>query len=113
MVILLSDGSDVHSVIPMSDVLWKSRTGQAMVYWIQLDGGEKHHSYSSAWRNAKENDVEYESLEKAVLESGGRIQRIDRVSELEGAFRGILQELREQYVLGTTRTTCARRPWHD
>jgi Ca-activated chloride channel family protein len=114
VVILLSDGSDVHSVVPMSDVLWKSRTGQAMIYWIQLEGGEKHHSYASAWRNAKENDVEYESLEKAVLESGGRIQRIDRISELEGAFRGILQELREQYVLGYYPNDVRKDGrWHD
>jgi Ca-activated chloride channel family protein len=114
VVILLSDGSDVHSVVPMSDVLWKTRTGQAMIYWIQLEGGEKHHSYASAWRNAKENDKEYDTLEKAVVESGGRIQRIDKVAELEGAFRGILQELREQYVIGYYPNDVRKDGrWHD
>jgi Ca-activated chloride channel family protein len=114
VVILLSDGSDVHSVVPMSDVLWKSRTGQAMIYWIQLEGGEKHHSYSSAWRNAAENDKEYETLEKAVVESGGRIQRIDKTAELEGAFRSILQELREQYVIGYYPSDVRKDGrWHD
>jgi len=114
VVILLSDGSDVHSVVPMSDVLWKTRTGQAMIYWIQLEGGEKHHSYASAWRNSKENDKEYDSLEKAVVESGGRIQRIDKVTELEGAFRGILQELREQYVIGYYPNDVRKDGrWHD
>jgi Ca-activated chloride channel homolog len=114
VVILLSDGDDVHSVLPMSDVLWKARTGQAMIYWIQLEGGEKHHSYASAFRNAKENDKEYDTLEKAVVESGGRIQRIDKVSEIEGAFRGILQELREQYVLGYYPSDVRKDGrWHD
>jgi Ca-activated chloride channel family protein len=114
VVILLSDGSDVHSVVPMSDVLWKTRTGQAMIYWIQLEGGEKHHSYASAWRNSKENDKEYDTLEKAVVESGGRIQRIDKVAELEGAFRGILQELREQYVIGYYPNDVRKDGrWHD
>ncbi len=114
VVILLSDGSDVHSVVPMSDVLWKTHTAQAMIYWIQLEGGEKHHSYSSAWRNAKENDKEYDSLAKAVLESGGRIQRIDKVAEIEGAFRNILQELREQYVIGYYPSDVRKDGrWHD
>lgn len=114
VVILLSDGSDVHSVVPMSDVLWKTRTGQAMIYWIQLEGGEKHHSYASAWRNSKENDQEYETLAKAVVESGGRIQRIEKVGELESAFRGILQELREQYVIGYYPNDVKKDGrWHD
>jgi Ca-activated chloride channel family protein len=114
VVILLSDGSDVHSVVPMSDVLWKSRTGQAMIYWIQLEGGEKHRSYASAWRAAAENDKEYETLEKAVVESGGRIQRIDKTAELEGAFRSILQELREQYVIGYYPSDVRKDGrWHD
>jgi Ca-activated chloride channel family protein len=114
VVILLSDGADVHSVVPMSDVLWKTRTGQAMIYWIQLEGGEKHHSYASAWRNAKENDKEYDTLAKTVVESGGRIQRIDKVSEIEGAFRSILQELREQYVIGYYPSDVRKDGrWHD
>jgi len=114
VVVLLSDGDDVHSVVPMSEVLWKSRTGQAMIYWIQLEGGEKHHSFASAWRNAKDNDKEYDTLAKAVLESGGRIQRIDKVAEIESAFRGILQELREQYVIGYYPTDVRKDGrWHD
>jgi Ca-activated chloride channel family protein len=99
VVILLSDGSDVHSVVPMSEVLWKARTGQAMIYWIQLDEN-KHKSYVSSWRSVEENDVEYKTLAKAVEESGGRIEKIVSIGELEGAFQAILQELREQYVLG-------------
>ncbi len=99
VVILLSDGADVHSVVPMSEVLWKARTGQAMIYWIQLDEN-KHKSYVSSWRSVERNDVEYKTLTKAVEESGGRIEKIASASELEGAFQTILHELREQYVLG-------------
>jgi Ca-activated chloride channel family protein len=99
VVILLSDGADVHSVVPMSEVLWKARTGQAMIYWIQLDE-KKHKSYVSSWRSVEENDEEYKTLIKTVEESGGRIEKISEASQLEGAFQAILQELREQYVLG-------------
>ena len=106
VVILLSDGADVHSVVPMSEVLWKARTGQAMIYWIQLDEN-KHKSYVSSWRSVEENDEEYKTLTKAVEESGGRIEKIDNASKLEGAFQTILRELREQYVLGYYPTNTA------
>jgi VWFA-related protein len=99
VVILFSDGSDVHSVLPAADVLWKARTSQALVYWIQL-GKEKAPSFTSSWRDYKANDREYKDLEKAVEESGGRIERIAKLDDLEKAFRGIMQELREQYALG-------------
>jgi len=98
VVVLFSDGSDVHSVLPAADVLWKARAGQSLIYWIQLGG--KHRSFTSSWRDYSANDREYESLEKAVRESGGRILPIEHAEELEGAFRNILQELRQQYALG-------------
>lgn len=98
VVVLFSDGSDVHSVLPASDVLWKARAGQSLIYWIQLGGKRK--SFTSAWRDYEANDKEYDNLEKAVRESGGRVLSVERFEELEGAFRNILQELRQQYALG-------------
>jgi Ca-activated chloride channel family protein len=98
VVVLFSDGSDVHSVLPASDVLWKSRAGQALIYWIQLGG--KHESFTSSWRDFRANDKEYQELEKTVKESGGRILTIERLEDLEDAFRNVLKELREQYAVG-------------
>jgi Ca-activated chloride channel homolog len=100
VVLLLSDGSDVNSVLSMADVLRKARTSQSLIYWIQLEGGAKHKSYTSSWRGHVENDKDYRNLERAVEESGGRIQPIQRIEEIEPVFRGIMQELREQYALG-------------
>ena len=111
VVVLFSDGSDVHSVLPASDVLWKARAGQSLIYWIQLGG--KHQSFTSAWRDYQGNDREYETLEKAVRESGGRTLSIERLEDLEGAFRSILQELRQQYALGYYATTAkGDGSWH-
>jgi Ca-activated chloride channel homolog len=98
VVVLFSDGSDVHSVLSAADVLWKARAGQSLIYWIQLGG--KHRSFTSSWRDYQGNDREYDNLEKSVRESGGRIVPIERAGELEHAFRDILQELRQQYALG-------------
>jgi Ca-activated chloride channel family protein len=112
-VILLSDGFDVHSVLPIDDVLWKARTSQSIIYWIQLDERQKETSFSSAWRDHLGNDHEYQDLKKTVLESGGRILKIDKASQLENAFANVLRELREQYVLGYYPTESKKDgKWH-
>jgi Ca-activated chloride channel family protein len=112
-VILLSDGFDVHSVLPIDEVLWKARTSQSIIYWIQLDERQKETSFSSAWRDHHGNDHEYQDLKKTVLESGGRILKIDKASQLEGAFANVLRELREQYVLGYYPTDSKKDgKWH-
>jgi Ca-activated chloride channel family protein len=101
VVLLLSDGADVHSVLRMEQVLWKAQRSQALIYWIRLeeegryDGGR----FNSTWRNYLDNEKEWDLLEQSVKDSGGRIVRAS-VSGVEDAFKEILAELREQYVLG-------------
>jgi VWFA-related protein len=113
VVVLLSDGSDVNSVLSMADVLRKARTSQSLIYWIQLEGG-KHKSYTSSWRGHAENDKDYRELERAVEESGGRIQRVDRAADIEPIFRGIMQELREQFAIGYYPTNLkGDGAWHN
>jgi Ca-activated chloride channel family protein len=111
VVVVLSDGFDVYSALSMSDVLWKIRRSQAIVYWLQLrdrNQGSEPGLYTSAWRDAEANQGEYRTLEKIVEESGGRIEVIERVGEVAHAFRSILSELREQYVLGYYPTNLKR-----
>ena len=99
VVILLSDGADVLSVLAMEDVLWKVRRTDALVYWIRLRNRPRE-SFSSAWRDFAGNQEEWRGLEEAVEESGGRVEIIDGVEEMATAFENIMHELREQYVLG-------------
>ncbi len=103
VVVLLSDGKDVHSVLPMAEVLRKARRSPALIYWIHLrksGAGEAPPSYSSSWRGVEENRTEFLRLREAVAESGGRVELLEHPEDLEEAFAGILAELREQYVLG-------------
>jgi VWFA-related protein len=101
VVILFSDGADVVSALRMRDVVWKARRSQAIVYWIRLEERRgRRASFSSSWRNNKENAAEAEQLAAAVESSGGRVETIASVDAVDAAFAGILSELREQYVLG-------------
>jgi Ca-activated chloride channel family protein len=106
VVILLSDGVDSHSVLPMDDVLARARRSQALIYWIRLTrpggvgAGDESYSISSSWRSASEYRHQIDLLRRTVEESGGRIVDAQTPDEIAPIFVEILQELREQYVLG-------------
>ena len=101
--VLFSDGEDVHSVLPMREVLRKARSSQALIYWIFLreEGADDEvRTYTTSWRDAEANLEEARLLRQAIRESGGRIEVVEHPDALAEAFAGILAELREQYVLG-------------
>jgi Ca-activated chloride channel family protein len=98
VVVLVSDGADVHSVLAIADVAWKIRRGDALIYWIRLD--DDRESFSSSWRNFEQNRIESSGLEAAVGESGGRIITVGGIDEIDPALEAVMAELRDQYVLG-------------
>lgn len=104
VVILLSDGVDSHSVLRMERILERARRSQALIYWLQLPyaegtGGELP-SLRGFWRTTEEYREELRTLRRVVEESAGRVEVLGSVGDIEPAFREILRELREQYVLG-------------
>ncbi len=102
VVVLFTDGADLHSLLSMRDVLWKAQRSQAVIYWIFLRESEEEGppKFANALRGYEENFQEYQQLRRAVTESGGHIAQLDSPNELESAFAEIMNELREQYVLG-------------
>lgn len=102
VIVLLSDGVDVHSTLPMEEVVWKASRSQALIYWIQLtdEGKASGDTISTAWRNGDQSKREFEQLSQAVNTSGGEIIPIAKPEQFLGAFTTILEDLRSQYVLG-------------
>ncbi len=101
VIVLLSDGIDSHSALRMSDVTWLARRSRALIYWLRTGSrDEAMKSRSSAWKSPDGYRSEYEQLTRTVLETGGRIVTLNQIQDAETAFREILKELREQYVLG-------------
>ena len=104
VVVLLSDGIDVDSLLGMDDL--KRALGgapSALLYWLRLRREEEARGkirISTAWRGPEGHRHEIEQLERAVHASGGRIVAIDRVDQVPKALAGTLRELRGQYVLG-------------
>ncbi|MDH3255214.1 MAG: VWA domain-containing protein, partial [Acidobacteriota bacterium] len=101
VIVLLSDGLDVDSVLSMSDVEWKTGRVPSAIYWIRPKAGiDLDRSHSSVWRYAAMQRQEIDALERAVASSGGSVHAIEKITDSAEAFREILRELREQYVIG-------------
>ena len=101
VVILLSDGVDTLSLLRMEDVLWRTRRSNALIYRIHATpGGVGGVALANVWRDLNENLEERRNLELAIEETGGRIRALARNETLEDALESVLEELRQQYVLG-------------
>jgi Ca-activated chloride channel family protein len=104
VVVVLSDGVDSHSVMSMNDVAVKARHSLALIYWVRLrddtSAAPREGRLFSAWRDARWYERELKALHETVTGSGGRIAEVMQLGEIVPAFADILQELRDQYVLG-------------
>lgn len=120
VVLLLSDGMDSHSVLDIEDVHAQLRRSQALVYWMRLE--EARHEaiehdprvHYSAWRDGKGYRRQIDTLDRLVADSGGRTMIVSSVEAIEPAFRDILRELRDQYVLSYYPTnSVGDGSWHE
>jgi Ca-activated chloride channel family protein len=106
VLILLSDGVDTHSVLPMEQVFEMARKSNALIYWIRIarDSADpesfEQKNLSSAWKNSAAYKEQMDTLNQIVNQSGGRILGVSSPSAIGAVFIRILEELREQYVLG-------------
>ena len=100
VVVLLSDGVDIHSVLSVSDLEWSIHRSRSIVYWIELQEESVATGALSPWRNSEQHAEEREGLRRLVRESGGRVVSIESEEQAAAAFGDILDELRQQYVLG-------------
>src|SRR6185295_1725029 len=103
VIILLSDGGEIESVLSMTWIRRRLEYEPMALYWVRLRREEEQRGPArrwSIWRDAAGHERELEGLERAVEESGGRIEVIDSIGQVAGALGTILDELRNQYVLG-------------
>ncbi len=100
VVILLSDGVDVASVLRMEQLQETLRRSQALIYWLRLGSGNASGGLSSAWRDVESHSREFKLLEAGIEDSGGRVLVLKDIAGTAAAFTEILRELRDQYVLG-------------
>jgi Ca-activated chloride channel family protein len=100
VVLLLSDGADTLSFLAIDEVRWKLRRGNAVLYRIRpVASGAEPTAFATSWRTFQQNRGEVDGLERALFESGGRVHLVPE-ERLDEAILAIIEELRQQYVLG-------------
>ncbi len=102
VIVLLSDGVDVESVLDMDGVLWRARRTQPLFYWIRPKQSlpPERFNFYSQWREPEGHRRNILALGELVEESGGRIFDLEGVDDAPVIFEEIAAELRDQYVLG-------------
>ena len=100
LIVLLSDGIDVESVLGTAELEPVVGRSNALLYWIRLDDDPEDARYRSLWRGFEEHAAELVGLARLAERSGGRVIDVARLDDVPAAFRTILDELRRQYVLG-------------
>jgi hypothetical protein len=87
------------------------------VYWLRIGPttvSPQVEGVSSAWRDTKGHRRERDLLAQTVEETGGRIENLESVDQVQGALARLIQELRGQYVLGYYPSqTKGSGTWHD
>ncbi len=118
VVVLLSDGIDIESILPMEQVQAIARRTHAVLYWLRLkrynEDAVPFVDIFTAWRDAEGHRRQIDLLRSTVLESGGRIDTLDSLEQVKPALETLLRELRDQYVLGYD-PSGSKGPgaWHD
>jgi VWFA-related protein len=103
-IVLLSDGVDTHSALPLRLVAPEVRRSRALVYFLDTSGvdaaGRSGGEPTSPWRDRRGYRDDAELLARLVDGSGGRWLRIASLDEVPTAFAQVVAELRSHYVLG-------------
>jgi VWFA-related protein len=90
----------------MDHVFEIARKSNALIYWIRFahssgdPDADERVNLSSAWKNSDLYNEQRNILTRAVHQSGGRIFRVESPSKIRPVFNLVLEELRDQYVLG-------------
>jgi len=118
VVIVLSDGLDVHSWVSMEQVRRTAHRCQAQIYWVKPEQAqalsaadftsleawqaymEKPLQHFDSWRSPKQHKQQRLLLEDTVRESGGSVIGVSTPAAVASAFAEVLRELREQYAIG-------------
>ncbi|MGC4083550.1 MAG: VWA domain-containing protein [Vicinamibacterales bacterium] len=95
-IVVLSDGEDTSSLLPFEEVLDLAKRSETAIYAIGLRSAE---TSSSASKGFKEAEFVLRQLSQ---ETGGRAFFPNQVTDLNGIYSQIADELSSQYTVGYT-----------
>jgi Ca-activated chloride channel homolog len=114
VVLILSDGEDVDSVLSMAAVQTYARRSGVILYWLRLGMVDDSRQSYTPWRGVAAHEREKRLFRETVNDSGGRMLPVPVLDGVRDALAAVLQELREQYVIGYyPSATRGSDTWHE
>lgn len=95
-IVVLSDGEDTSSLLPFEEVLDLAKRSETAIYAIGLRSAESSTSGSKGFKEAEF------VLRQLSQETGGRAFFPNQVTDLNGIYTQIADELSSQYTVGYT-----------
>jgi Ca-activated chloride channel homolog len=102
-IIVLSDGEDTSSLLPFEEVLDLAKRSETAIYTIGLRAGEGPATTTKGFKEAEF------VLRQLAQETGGRAFFPNALSDLNGVYGQIAEELSSQYTVGYS----SRNPKRD
>jgi Ca-activated chloride channel homolog len=102
-IVVLSDGEDTSSLLPFEEVLDLAKRSETAIYTIGLRAGEGPATTTKGFKEAEF------VLRQLAQETGGRAFFPGALSDLNGVYGQIAEELSSQYTVGYT----SRNPKRD
>jgi VWFA-related protein len=102
-VVLVSDGSDLHSYLEIEDLRSALRSSRAQLFWIRPgleSDAEARQPLPGSWRTVAEARAALEDLERLVAESGGRMIEVANHGQLDRGVDQALRRLRARVAIG-------------
>ena len=104
VIVVLSDGDDTRSLVPLEDVLELARRSDVIIYGVSILAPKEDVN------NEANSEARY-VLEKLSSESGGSAFAAVEVNDLKEVYQRIATELKNQYFLGYVSNVRAEDQW--
>jgi VWFA-related protein len=99
VLVVITDGVDEGSRLPIQDALMASQKADAVIYSIEY---EDPAFYGRGWGISMGGGAGAAALHKLSDETGGHVYRVDRRNPLDVVFKELQDEMRSQYSIGYT-----------
>jgi Ca-activated chloride channel homolog len=115
--VLISDGNDTSSKVPLAELRKELRQTEVLVYAIGIDTPRNEFVMTAAPSTAPaalvDDPVNIPALRDISDDSGGRTEIISHARDLDPATRRIADELSQQYSLGYPAPGKKDGRWHE
>lgn len=111
--VVFTDGEDRDSYYKFDELIDKIRESEVQVHIVAILDRDLKSEGGFFGIFKSEREKVKEKISSIATETGGKALFADEVEELEGAFRGIAEELRKQYRLSYTSSLPKDGTWRE